>query len=115
LFAAVKPARLQQFFGADDAERLEEFRADHVLPAFAAIERKIGDARLLAPRQTRDERRVFIIRVRARVQRARSGLQTAQQLTQTERAPIINGTHLRPRRVPLMHGGKQRNAGQNQS
>ena len=39
LLAAIETTRLQQFFGADDAERVEEFRPDAILPALAAIQR----------------------------------------------------------------------------
>ena len=61
LLAAVERAGLQQLLGPDDAERLEQLRADHVLAAFAPVERQVRHARVVAPRHPRHERRVLVV------------------------------------------------------
>ena len=74
LIASIKPTRLQQLLGANYAERLEEQGADDILSTFTAIEREVSHARLIATSETRNQRGVFIVRMRARVHRARGSL-----------------------------------------
>ena len=95
LLAAVQTTGLQQLLGADDAERIEQLAADDVLPALAAIERQIRDARVIAAGCARQKRRVFIVGMRAGVQHAGRRLQSLQQLHQAGRAGVVDGTDLR--------------------
>ena len=95
LFAAVEAPRLQQLLGADDAERVEELGADDVLPALAAIQRDVRDARVIAARRPRDERRILIVGVGAGVKHAGRRLQALQDLRQAGRAHVVHGTYLR--------------------
>ena len=64
LLAAVNPPRRQQFLGADHPQFVPDFRSQHVLPAFAAVDREIGGAAIAAPRQKGDQARVFVVRMR---------------------------------------------------
>ena len=98
LIAAIEPARLQQLFGADDAQRIEQLWPDQILPALAAIEREIADARAVAACEPRDQSGVFVVRVRARVQHTRRRLQAAQHEAERDRAFVRMRAHLGVRR-----------------
>ncbi len=100
LVTAVERPRLQQLLGANHAERVEQLEADDVLSALAAIERQIRTARVIAARDAHNQRRVFVIRMRAGVHQARGGLQSLQHLDEPERAAAVDRTHLRRRRRP---------------
>src|SRR5262245_18024285 len=49
LLGAVVSPRLQQLFGPDHPERIEQLGADDVLSSYAAGEREIGDLRMVSP------------------------------------------------------------------
>ena len=74
LLAAVQPPGLEQFFRADDAERLEQLRADHVLPTLTACQREVRNAGAVAASGARDQAGVFVVRVRCGVHHARRRL-----------------------------------------
>ena len=90
LLRAIEAPRLQQLLGANDAERVEQFRADDVLAAFAAVQRNVGHTCMIAARCSRDERRVLVIRMRARMQHARRRLQPLQHLRQATCPRVVN-------------------------
>ncbi len=80
LLAAIEPPRLKQFLRANDAQRVEQFRTDDVLPALAARQRQIRDARMVTSRGPRDERRVLIVGMRAGMKHARRRLQSPEEM-----------------------------------
>ena len=77
LFAAVETSGLQQFFGADDAKRVEQLGPDDVLAAFTARQRQIRDSRVIAACRPCDERRVLIVWMCAGVENAGRRLKPA--------------------------------------
>jgi hypothetical protein len=95
LFAAIQSPRLQQLLGANHSKRIEQFRADDVLPAFTAIERQIPDACVIASCRSRQKRRILIVGMRSRVQDARRRLQPLECLRQTGGAEVVDWPHLR--------------------
>ena len=99
LLAAVEPPRLQQFLGANDTKRVEQLRPDDVLPALAACQRQIRDARVVASCRPRHERRVFIIGMGARVEDARGRLQASEEIGQPGRSEVVDRAHLRIRQA----------------
>ena len=94
LLRAVEPPRLQQLLGADDAERVEQLGPDDVLSALAAVERDVGDARVIAARRARNERRILVVWMRARVEHAGRRLQALLDLREARRAHVVDRTHL---------------------
>ena len=80
LLAAVQPPRGQQFLGADDAQFRAEFRAENVLPAVAAIDRKISGAVMASAREEGDELRVLVVGMRRDVKHAAERVEIAQVL-----------------------------------
>ena len=75
--------------------RVEQFRPDDVLAALTAVERKIRNARMVAPSGSRQKRRIFIVGVGAGMQHARRGLEALQQLHETRRARVVDRADLR--------------------
>ena len=84
--------------GSCQLERIEEFRADDVLAAFAAIERQVGNAGVIAARHPRHERRILIVGMRAGVKSTRRRRQALQRERQAASAAIVDGTNLCPSR-----------------
>src|SRR4029453_7847023 len=80
LFTPTEAPRLEQFLGADHAERVEQLRADDVLPALSTREREIGDPRLVAPRRPCDKRRVLIVWMRTGKEHARRRLEPSEEM-----------------------------------
>jgi hypothetical protein len=74
LLAPVESPRLKQFLGANNAQRVEQLRADDVLSALPASERQIRDARVVTACGPCHERGVLIIRMGARMQDTRRRL-----------------------------------------
>ena len=70
LLRAVDASRGQQFLGADQSEQVALFRADEVLAAFAAGERKVAGAHVTAAGQIGKHGRVLVVRMRGDHQRA---------------------------------------------
>ena len=66
LLAAIDPARLQQFVGADDAHQLALFGPDQVLPAFPARRGKVDGTQVTAASEVRQHSSVLVVRVRAK-------------------------------------------------
>ncbi len=97
LAGAVERAGLQQFLRTDDAERVEQIRADDVLAALAARQRQISDPRVIVTRQRRDERRILVVGMGSRLDDARRGLQGLELLHQPGGAHAVDGLHLRVR------------------
>ncbi len=95
LISSIKAARLQQFLSANHTERLKKVGADDVLSTFTSIEGEVSHPRLIAASETRNQRGVFIVRMRAGVHGARSGLELTKRLAQTARAVAVNAAHLR--------------------
>ena len=77
---AVHAPRREQFLGADDAQFIAELRAEHVLAAVAARERKIGHAIIAAAREIGEHLVVFIVGMRGDVEHAAHFAKTAQLL-----------------------------------
>src|SRR5215470_9272037 len=90
LLRTIEAPRLQQLLGANHAERVEQLRADDVLAALAAVQRNVRDARMIAARRLRNERRVLVIGMRAGVQYAGCRLQPLQDLRQARRPCVVN-------------------------
>jgi hypothetical protein len=61
---SVQSTRGQELFGANQPERLTQFRADQVLSALAPVEREIGRFRTHAAHQDGEELGVLIVGVR---------------------------------------------------
>ena len=99
LVAAVERARLQQLLGADHAERVEQLGADDVLAALAAVERQVGDARVVAAGEAGDERGVLVVGMRRRVHRAGGRPQPFEGLHEAGDAAAVDGTDLGGRDV----------------
>src|SRR5262245_57655203 len=95
LLGTIETSRLQQLLGANDAERVEELRADDVLAAFAAVQRHVRHARMIAACRPCDEGRIFVVRMRACVQHAGGSLQSLEHLHQAVRAGVVNRPDLR--------------------
>ena len=63
LLGAVDLARVQQFLRADDAELRALFRADQVLAALAARQRKVRGAHVPSAGEVGEHRRALVVRV----------------------------------------------------
>ena len=79
LLAVIDPARGQQFLGADDAQLFAQLRADQILPAVAARQRKIGGVVKRAVRPIGDQAGVLVVRMRGDVKRASEHIQFLQR------------------------------------
>ena len=84
----------EQFLGADEAERVEELRANRVVARFAARQGQEGHARAQAATEHRQHPAVLIVWVSGGVHGARGRLQLAQLLPDAGSAPV--------RRRPLL-------------
>ena len=89
LTATVNAPRGEEFFGANRAEWFAEFVADKVLAAIAAREREIRRLDLPPAREPRNGLGVFIVRMRANDEHARRGRESAHQLVEFRRAPVL--------------------------
>ena len=78
----------QQLQRADDAELVEQIAADFVLPALAAIERKLQHADAVPARFQREHAAVFVVGMGDGMHQARRGVQAAQHLLQTGGAGV---------------------------
>ena len=65
---AVVSIRQQQFFRPNQAEGVEQFRAERVVTGLSAVEREERHLRPLAPAEHRQHAAMFVIRVGGRVQ-----------------------------------------------
>ena len=95
LLGPVQGPGLQQLLGPDDAERLEQFGADDVLPALAAVERQVGHPRVVATRHPRHERRVLVVGVGRHEQGARGRRELLDLLEHAGGAEAVDRAHLR--------------------
>ena len=77
---AVVAVRDEQFLGPDQADGVEEFRADGVVPRFAAVQREQRHPGAEPAAQHRQHTAVLVVGVRGRVHRARGGLNLQQLL-----------------------------------
>ena len=86
LLGAVELVRRQQLFGAQDAERIEQLRADLVLPAVAARRRHQRHAHAQAPRVPGQHRVVLVVGMRRGLHQRADGVELAQRHGQAGRA-----------------------------
>ena len=76
LLSAVETASLQQFLGTDDAQRFEQLRADDVLAALAASQRKVRNTGVVTAGEAGEQTGILVVRMRRRVHCTRDRLQT---------------------------------------
>ena len=94
---AVVAPRHQQLLGADQADGVEQLRADRVVARLAAIQRQQRDARAAAAAQLRQHPAMLVVWMRGGVHRARRRLQLEQPLPRAGRALVLR-QRLRPAR-----------------
>src|SRR4030095_16578419 len=91
----VQPPCLQQFLGADDAERVEQLGSDDVLSPLAAGQRQVCDAGVVTARRSRPERRIFIIGMGTGMEDACCRLQSSENVREPGCAGIVDWPNLR--------------------
>jgi len=86
LVDAVMPIGVEELFGANQSERVEQLRTDCIVARLAAIERQQRQPRAIPAAQLRQDTAVLIIRMRRDMHHARRGLQLQQLLPRLGRA-----------------------------
>ena len=104
LLGAVVLVRRQQLFGAEDAERIEQLRADLVLPAVTARRRHQRHAHAQAPGVPRQHRVVLVVRMRRGLHQRADGVELAQRHGQAGRARQVADRGDAILRRPLLSG-----------
>jgi hypothetical protein len=94
LVDAVVTVGVEQLLGADQAQAVEQLRADRVVAGLAAVQRQQRHARAPAAREQRQHPAVLVVRVRGGVHRAGRRLQL-EQLLPGPRSPLVGRQLLR--------------------
>jgi hypothetical protein len=109
LVDAVVSIRNQELLRPNQADGIEQLRADGVVTGFASIQRQQRHARTLATAQHRQHTAVLVVGMRGRVHRARGRLKLQQLLPRAGCARVLRW-HLRPA-ARRGEGNKDHNAG----
>src|SRR5204862_5957496 len=86
---AVVLVRAQELLGPNQAQRIEQLRADRVVARLAARQREQRYTRTIAAAEHRQHAALFVVGVRGRVEHARGGAQLEQLLPGAGGAPIL--------------------------
>jgi hypothetical protein len=87
----VVPVRDEQFLGTNEAQAVEELRADRVVARFAPIERQERHTRPIATARARQHAPVLVVGVRRGVHETRRRPEFQQLVPRTGRSRILGG------------------------